>query len=53
MFRSIRRTVGEQIDHVTYSLLRMTVTRLVPAAVQFDEGDPLLVAGFAGERHPG
>jgi hypothetical protein len=53
MLRSIRRTVGEQIDHVTYSLLRMTVTRLVPAVVQFDEGDPLLLAGSTRERHPG
>jgi hypothetical protein len=53
MLHSIRRGVGEQIDHVTFSLLRMTVTRLVPALVQFDEGDPLLVAGFAGEQHAG
>ena len=46
MILSKGRSVGEQIDHFYFSLLRMTVTRLVPAVVQFDEGDPLLGAGI-------
>jgi hypothetical protein len=53
MIGSIRRGVGEQVEAVYYSLLRMTVMRLVPAVVQFDEGDPLLLAGSTRERHLG
>jgi hypothetical protein len=53
MIRSVRRSVGERIDHVYYSLLRRTVTRFAPEMVRFDEGDPLLVAGFTGQRHTG
>jgi hypothetical protein len=45
MIRSIRRGVGEQVDQVYFALLRMTITRFMPAVVQFDEGDPLLGAG--------
>jgi hypothetical protein len=53
MIGSIRRGVGEQVEHVYYSLLRLTVTRFVPAVVQFDEGDPLLGAGFTGAHRAG
>ncbi len=35
---------GERLDNMRYSLLRRTVTRLVPAAVLFDEADPILGA---------
>lgn len=50
MIRSMRRSVGERIDHVYYALLRTTITRFAPSVVQFDEGDPLLSAGPAGQR---
>jgi hypothetical protein len=46
-------SIGEQIDHFRYSLLRVTVMRLVPAVLQFDEADPLLVAGSAPARGTG
>jgi hypothetical protein len=52
MIHSIRRSLGERIDHVYYALLRTTVTRFAPAVVRFDEGDPLLGAGLAGRRAP-
>ena len=50
MIRSMRRSVGERIDNVYYALLRTAVTRFAPSAVRFDEGDPLLSAGPAGQR---
>jgi hypothetical protein len=50
MIHSIRRSVGAQLDYVYYALLRTTVTRFAPSLVQFDEGDPLLSAGLAGQR---
>jgi len=52
MIRSVRRSVGERIDHVYYALLRTTVTRFAPAVVRFDEGDPLLGAGVSGAIRP-
>ena len=52
MIRSMRRSVGERIDHAYYALLRTTVTRFAPAVVRFDEGDPLLSAGFRGPISP-
>ena len=52
MIRSMRRSVGERIDHVYYALLRTTVTRFAPAVVRFDEGDPLLSAGVRGPISP-
>ena len=52
MIRSMRRSVGERIDHAYYALLRTTVTRFAPAMVRFDEGDPLLSAGFERPDQP-
>jgi hypothetical protein len=46
MIHAIRRSLGERLDQVYYALLRTTVTRLFPAAIQFDEQDPILGAGF-------
>lgn len=46
-----RRGLGEHLEHVYYSLLRTTVMRLVPAAIQFDEQDPILGAGFHPDHH--
>ena len=52
MIRSMRRSVGERIDHAYYVLLRTTVTRFAPALVRFDEADPLLSAGVRGPISP-
>jgi len=46
MIRTVRSSLSEHLDRVYFSLLRATVAWLVPAAVQFDERDPLLGAGF-------
>ncbi len=53
MLRSMRRSIGERIDHAYYALLRTTITRFAPAVVRFDEGDPLLGAGVRGAIRPG
>jgi hypothetical protein len=53
MIRAVRNGLGEHVDRVYYSLLRATVAWLVPAAVRFDEQDPLLcgrVDGFDPAR---
>ena len=50
MIHTMRRIFGEHLEQVYYSLLRTTVTRFVPAAVQFDERDPILGAGFLPEH---
>jgi hypothetical protein len=49
MIRTVRRTLRDHIDRAYYSVLRATVAWLVPAAVQFDERDPILGAGFDPE----
>lgn len=46
MIHTMRRSLGEHLEEVYYALLRTTVTRFVPTAVQFDEQDPILGAGF-------
>ncbi len=45
MIRTVPSSLREQIELIHYSLLRATVAWLVPAAVQFDEQDPILGAG--------
>ena len=47
MIRTMRTTFGLRLDHVRYSLLRRAVARFAPAAVQFDEADPILGGGFS------
>lgn len=47
MIQTMRRSLGEHLEHAYYSLLRETVTRLVPSAVRFDEQDPILNPPFA------
>jgi hypothetical protein len=51
MNRAVPRNIGEHVNRVYYSLLRATVVWLAPAALQFDEWDPLLGAGLDPERH--
>ena len=46
MIHAMRRSVGERLEQVYYALLRTTVTRFVPAAIPFDEQDPILEAGL-------
>jgi len=46
VIRTMRTTFGSRLDHMRYSLLRRTVARFAPGAVQFDEADPILGAGF-------
>ena len=46
MIHAMRRSLGEHLEGFYYALLRTAVTRFVPAAVQFDEQDPILGAGF-------
>lgn len=50
MTHTMRRSLAGHLGQVYYSLLRTTVTRFVPAALQFDDQDPILGAGFAPER---
>ena len=45
MIRTVPRSLRQHLELIHYSLLRATVAWLVPAAVQFDEQDPLLGAG--------
>ena len=49
MIRTVRSRLDDHIDRVYYSLLRATVAWLIPAAVQFDERDPILGSGFDPE----
>lgn len=44
MIRTTLRDLGEYADQLTYMLLRMLVTWLAPATLQFDELDPILGA---------
>ena len=50
MIHSLGRSLGGRLDRAYYSLLRTAVTHLVPAAIQFDDRDPILAAGF-GAAH--
>lgn len=49
MIQTVRSSLRDHIDLVYYSLLRATVAWLVPAAVQFDERDPILGSRFDPE----
>ena len=44
MIGTMRTTFGSRLDQMRYSLLRRTVARFAPGAVQFDEADPILGA---------
>ena len=51
MIHAMRRSLGEHLEEVYYVLLRTTVTRFVPAAIQYDEHDPILGTGFPPDHH--
>ena len=52
VIRTTHLNFGERLDRMRYSLLRRTVTQFLPAAVLFDEADPVLGAGFVLEAGP-
>ena len=45
MMRTVPSSLREHIELIHYTLLRACVAWLVPAAMQFDERDPLLGDG--------
>ena len=45
MMRAVASRLRDHIELIHYCLLRAAVAWLVPAAVQFDEQDPILGAG--------
>ena len=48
MTRSRRSRPIGHLDPLVNAILWTLVVRFVPAAVRFDEGDPLLTAGASG-----